>query len=452
MAVKLLKEVEPEVTNLLSDLIRINTTNPPGNETEAAKYLAETLEKEGLKCEILESAPGRGNVITRIRGTCEKPSLLLLSHLDVVPANPKEWSVNPFGGVVKDGFVWGRGAMDMKSMTAMEVMVMKLLKRNNVQLKGDVILAAVADEEKGGRAGAGWLVHNHLEKVRADYVINEGGGLAIPINGKNVYTIQTAEKGIVWFKIKAKGRPGHGSVPTAADNAILRMNKVIEKIGNHRSKITLTPTVKQFLEEVAKENKLAQQALSVLLQNPAMADQILDMLAQRDRAMAEEIRATLRMTIAPTIVHGGVKENIIPSECEAVFDCRILPGQKPADALNEIKGLLKDVDMEKLEFEVIESSEPSESPVDTPLYKQIVNTIREFEPDCGVAPILLTGGTDSRYFRSEGSVCYGFQPMRADLPYGEMLRMVHGVDERISIKNLVFGTSVLYDIVERFMT
>ena len=452
MAVKLLKEVEPEVTNLLSDLIRINTTNPPGNETEAAKYLAETLEKEGLKCEILESTPGRGNVITRIRGTGEKPSLLLLSHLDVVPANPKEWSVNPFGGVVKDGFVWGRGAMDMKSMTAMEVMVMKLLKRNNVQLKGDVILAAVADEEKGGRAGAGWLVHNHLEKVRADYVINEGGGLAIPINGKNVYTIQTAEKGIVWFKIKAKGRPGHGSVPTAADNAILRMNKVIEKIGNHRSKITLTPTVKQFLKEVAKENKLAQQALSVLLQNPAMADQILDMLAQRDRAMAEEIRATLRMTIAPTIVHGGVKENIIPSECEAVFDCRILPGQKPADALNEIKGLLKDVDMEKLEFEVIESSEPSESPMDTPLYGQIVNTIREFEPDCGVAPILLTGGTDSRYFRGVGSVCYGFQPMRADLPYGEMLRMVHGVDERISIKNLVFGTSVLYDIVERFMT
>ncbi|MCD6431875.1 M20/M25/M40 family metallo-hydrolase [Candidatus Bathyarchaeota archaeon] len=452
MAVKPLKEVEPEVTNLLSDLIRINTTNPPGNETEAAKYLAETLEKEGLKCEILESAPGRGNVITRIRGTGEKPSLLLLSHLDVVPANPKEWSVNPFGGVVKDGFVWGRGAMDMKSMTAMEVMVMKLLKRNNVQLKGDVILVAVADEEKGGRAGAGWLVRNHLEKVRADYVINEGGGLAIPINGKNVYTIQTAEKGIVWFKIKAKGRPGHGSVPTAADNAILRMNKVIEKIGNHRSKITLTPTVKQFLEEVAKENKLAQQALSVLLQNPAMADQILDMLAQRDRTMAEEIRATLRMTIAPTIVHGGVKENIIPSECEAVFDCRILPGQKPADALNEIKGLLKDVDMEKLEFEVIESSEPSESPVDTPLYGQIVNTIREFEPDCGVAPILLTGGTDSRYFRGVGSVCYGFQPMRADLPYGEMLRMVHGVDERISIKNLVFGTSVLYDIVERFMT
>ena len=149
MSAQTLKEIEEEITNLLSDLIRINTTNPPGNETEAAKYLAENLEKEGLKCELFESAPGRGSVITRLKGEKTKPSLLLLSHLDVVAANPKEWSVDPFGGIIKDGFVWGRGAIDMKSMTAMEVMVMKLLKRNNVKLKGDVILAATADEEKG---------------------------------------------------------------------------------------------------------------------------------------------------------------------------------------------------------------------------------------------------------------------------------------------------------------
>ncbi|MEM3628360.1 MAG: M20/M25/M40 family metallo-hydrolase, partial [Candidatus Bathyarchaeia archaeon] len=209
MGVRLLKEIEEEVTTLLSDLIKINTTNPPGNETKAAKFLAETLERDGFKCEILESAPGRGNVITRLKGTGEKPSLLLLSHLDVVAANPKEWSVDPFSGLVKDGFVWGRGAMDMKSMTAMEVMVMKLLKRNGVRLKGDVILAATADEEKGGEYGAGWLVQKYPEKVRADYVINEGGGQAIPVDGKNIFTIQTAEKGILWFKVKAKGRPGH---------------------------------------------------------------------------------------------------------------------------------------------------------------------------------------------------------------------------------------------------
>ena len=453
MCAQLLKEIEEEVTNLLSDLIRINTTNPPGNETEAVKFLTKNLEKEGFACEVFESAPGRGSLITRLKGTGEGPSLLLLSHLDVVAANPKEWSVDPFAGVVKDGFVWGRGAIDMKSMTAMEVMVMKLLKRNNAQLKGDVILAATADEEKGGEAGAGWLVKNYPDKVKADYVINEGGGLAIPVDDKNIYTIQTAEKGILWFKVKAKGRPGHGSVPGAADNAILRMNKIVEKLGNYRAKMTVVPTVRQFLSEVAKESPLLQQAANMILQNPEVADQILDMLAQKDKVMAEELRARLRMTIAPTIIHGGVKENIVPSECEAVFDCRILPEQTPEQAMEEIKALLKDVvDLEKVEFETIQANEPSESPTNTPLYEEIINVLKEFEPNCSVAPILLTGGTDSRFFRKLGTVCYGFQPLRADMPYGEILKTVHGIDERISIENLVFGTSVLYNVVERFMT
>jgi acetylornithine deacetylase/succinyl-diaminopimelate desuccinylase-like protein len=452
MCAKLFKEIEDEVTALLSDLIRINTTNPPGNETQAAKYLAKTLEKEGFQCEVLESSHGRGNIITRLKGTGEKPSLLLLSHLDVVAANPKEWSVDPFSGLVRDGLVWGRGAMDMKSMTAMEVMVMKLLKRNNVKLKGDVILAATADEEKGGEAGAGWLVRNHPEKVRAEYVINEGGGQAIPVDGKNVFTIQTAEKGILWFKVKAKGRPGHGSVPGAADNAILHMNRVVEKLGNYRADMKLTPTVKQFLTVMAEENREAKEALNLLLRNLAKGDEILDKLAQKDKAMAEELRAMLRMTIAPTIIHGGVKENIIPSECEAVFDCRILPGQTTAEALTRVKELLKDIGLDKLEFEIIQANEPSESPMDTPLYRLMVETIKEFEPNCAVAPVLLTGGTDSRFFRRLGAACYGFQPTLSDLPYSEILKMVHGIDERISIKNLVFGTSVLYTVVEKFMT
>ncbi|MEM3442953.1 MAG: M20/M25/M40 family metallo-hydrolase [Candidatus Bathyarchaeia archaeon] len=452
MCAKMLKEIEEEATNLLCDLIRINTTNPPGNETAAAKYLAENLEKEGFKCEILESAPGRGNLITRLKGTGEKPSLLLLSHLDVVAANPKEWSVNPFEGLIKEGFIWGRGALDMKSMTVMEIMVLKLLKRNNVKLKGDLILAATADEEKGGEAGAGWLVQNYPEKVRADYVINEGGGLAIPINGKNIFPIQTAEKGILWLKVKAKGVPGHGSVPGAADNAILRMNRVVEKLGNHRAKILLVPTMKGLLNEMAKENPTLRQGASLLLQNPDVGDQILDMLAQQDKAMAEELRAMLRMTIAPTIIHGGVKENIIPSECEAVFDCRILPGQNTKEAFEYIKNLLKDVGLEKLDFEIIQANDPSESPANTPLYGLIVNVLKEFEPNCSAVPFLLTGGTDSRFFRRMGSVCYGFEPMCADLPYGEILKMAHGIDERISIENLVFGTSVLYKIVEKFMT
>ncbi len=450
MCAKLLKEIEEEATDFLSGLIRVNTTNPPGNETAAAKYVAKSLEKDGFKCELFESAAGRGSVVTRLKGANLKPSLLLLSHLDVVAANPKEWSVDPFSGLVKDGFVWGRGALDMKGMTAIEVMVLKLLKRNNVKLKGDVILAATADEEKGGEAGAGWLVRNHPDKVRADCVLNEGGGMAMKIDGKNMFTINTVEKGILWFKVKAGGTPGHGSVPGAADNAILRMNRVVEELGGYRSKILLLPTVKQYIGEIARSSKLRD--LSVLLQNPMKSDQILDKLAQKDKYLAEELRARLRMTVTPTMINGGVKENIIPSECEAVFDCRVLPGQSPTEALGEIKGLLKDAGLDKLTFEIIQANEPSESPLNTSLYQLITDVLKKFELGCRVAPVMLTGGTDSRFFRNLGSICYGFHPIRPETSYSEMQETIHGIDERISIENLVFGTSVLYDVVERFIT
>ena len=451
MQTQLLKEVE-EVTHLLSDLIRINTTNPPGNETEAAKYLARHLGSEGFKCELYESAPDRGSVITRIKGTGEKPSLLLLSHLDVVAANAEEWSVDPFGGMVKDGFVWGRGTLDMKGMTAIEVMTMKLLKRNNVKLKGDVILAATADEEKGGLAGADYLLRNYPEKVFADYVLNEGGGLAVPTQNKNVYTVQTAEKGILWFKVKAKGTPGHGSMPDVADNAIMRMGKVIEKLGNYRSQVLFVPTVKRFLNEIAGEDASLQQPFSRLLANPELSDQVLDELAKTAQPLVEEIRPRIRMTITPTIIHGGMKENVIPSECEATFDCRILPGQTTAQTLDAIKDLLKDVGMEKLTFETVQVNEPSESPAETPLYDVITSVLKEFEPNCGVTPMLMTGGTDSRFFRKMGSVCYGFHPMRPEAPYDKIIKREHGIDERISIENLVFGTSVLYEVVKKFMS
>jgi acetylornithine deacetylase/succinyl-diaminopimelate desuccinylase-like protein len=452
MCAKLLREIQEEVTDFLSGLIRINTTNPPGNETAATKYVAKNLEKDGFKCELFESAPGRGSVVTRLRGTGKKPSLLLLSHLDVVAANPKEWSEDPFGGRVKDGFVWGRGALDMKGMTAIEVMALKLLKRNNVKLKGDVILAATADEEKGGDAGAGWLVKNHLNKVKAEYVLNEGGGMAISANGNMVYTVQTAEKGIYWFRVKAKGKPGHGSVPGGADNAIMRMNNVVDRLGKYRAKITLISTVKQYLMQIAEADKHLHSYLVEILGNPEEADQQLDKLAQHDNYLAEEIRARLRMTVTPTMIHGGVKENIIPSECEAVFDCRVLPGQSPPQAMNEIKALLKDVGLDKLEFETIQANDPSESSLKTPLYELIVKVMKEFEPTCSVAPVMLTGGTDSRFFRSIGSISYGFHPVRPETSYSEMQKTIHGIDERISMENLVLGTSILYNIIERFMT
>ena len=452
MPIQLLKEVEDEVIHLLRDLIRIDTTNPPGNETKAAKYLSENLDKEGFKCELFESAPERGSVITRLKGTGEKPILLLLSHLDVVAANAEEWSVDPFGGAVKDGFVWGRGALDMKGMTAIEVMVMKLLKRNGVKLKGDVVLAATADEEQGGLSGADYLLRNYPEKIFATYVLNEGGGLAVPTQNRNVFTVQTAEKGILWFKVRAKGTPGHGSMPNVADNAIMRINKVVEKLGNYRSRVSLVPTVKSFLEEIAREDTALKEPFSRLLANPELADEILDELAKTAAQLAEEVRPRLRMTITPTIIHGGIKENVIPSECETVFDCRILPGQESAQTIGLIKALLEEVDSEKLVFESLQMQEPSESKAETPLYDAISAVLREFEPNCGVTPMLTTGGTDSRFFRRKGSTCYGFQPMHPEMSSGKVVKREHGTDERISIENLVFGTSVLYETVKKFMT
>jgi acetylornithine deacetylase/succinyl-diaminopimelate desuccinylase-like protein len=448
---KLLTEIRDEITTLLSNLIQIDTTNPPGNETRAARYLARTLREDNIESEILESAPGRGNLIARLKGTERKPSLLLLSHLDVVTANPREWKVHPFSGQIENGFVWGRGALDMKSLTAIEVMVLKLVKRNNIRLKSDLLLAATADEEKGGELGAGWLTRDHAEKIRADYVINEGGGTAIPLEGKNLFTIQTAEKGILWLRIQAKGTPGHGSKPGTADNAIIHMNKVIEKLGTYRPRAKLIPTVRQYIKALAREYTAARKPLSILLRNPTKADQALDQLAEKDRFMAEEIRAMIRMTSTPTIIRGGVKENIIPSECETVFDCRLLPGQSTGDALTLIKTLLKEVDLNSLDFETIQANEPSESQTKTPLYELIGRTLKECEPDCSIAPLMLTGGTDSRFFRRMGITCYGFQPIRPDLPYAETQKTIHGVDERISIDNLIFGTTVLYEVVQKFM-
>jgi acetylornithine deacetylase/succinyl-diaminopimelate desuccinylase-like protein len=448
---KLLWEVENEVTRLLCDLIRFDTTNPPGNETVAAEFLARDLGEEGFNCEVFESAPGRGSVVTRLKGDGNGPSLLLLSHLDVVAADPREWTVPPFSGVVKDGFVWGRGALDMKSLTAIEIMVLKLLKRRGVRLRGDIVLAATADEEKGGEAGAEWLVKNCPGKVCADYVINEFGGPAMPVGGKNLFPVQTAEKGVLWLRIRARGSPGHGSKPGSADNAVMRICRVVERLGNYRDKVVLVPIVRKYLAALAREDVRVRDLLMRLLEEPACADAVLDELSQMDGFLAEDVRAMARMTVAPTMMHGGVKENVIPSECEAVFDCRVLPGQSSEEALELTKRLLMDVGLDKLEFEVIHAAEPSESPVDTPLYQRIVEVLGELDLGCSVTPFLLTGSTDSRFFRKQGSVCYGFQPFLADMGYGEMWRTVHGVDERISVKNLVFGTSVLYNVVKRLL-
>ncbi|MDR1993081.1 MAG: M20/M25/M40 family metallo-hydrolase [Nitrososphaerota archaeon] len=452
MSIQIQTPIQNEITQLLSKLININTTNPPGNETPAAHYLAEYLTKNDIPSEIIESTPNRGNLITRLKGTGEKPNLLLLSHLDVVAANPAEWTTNPFAGTIKDGFIYGRGAIDMKGMTAIEVMTLKLLKQNNIPLKGDLVLAATADEEQGGEKGAGYLLRNHKDKIWCPYVINEGGGTAFPQNGQNIYPIQTAEKGILWFKIKTKGTPGHGSTPNMADNAITRMNSVLTKLATYQPPTIYVPTLKEFLDHIIQTNPALKNPIDQLIANPHKSDLILNELAQTHKALAEEIRPRIKTTLTPTIIHGGQKENIIPSECEATFDCRVLPGQNVDATLDSLKVYLSELGDDKLFYEIIQIHNGNESPTQTPLYETITSVLQQADPGCRVTPTLTTGGTDSRFFRETGSVCYGFHPVQPEEPNDEYEKRMHGIDERLSIANLVWGTSVLYETVKMFLT
>ncbi|MDR2708187.1 MAG: M20/M25/M40 family metallo-hydrolase [Nitrososphaerota archaeon] len=442
-----------EVRELLQKLVRIDTTNPSGNETVAAQFLEQELGKDNFECEIIESKPTRGNLITRLEGTGEGPSLLLLSHLDVVAANPAEWSIPPFEGAIKDGIVYGRGTLDMKGMTAIEVMTLKLLKRNGVKIKGDVLLAATADEENGGFNGVSWLLKHHREKFMADYVLNEGGGASIPTRSGNIFTVNTAEKGVMWFKLKAKGVPGHGSMPNTAVNAISPIICAVEKLCSYKPEIVYVPTVKAFLSKVAEKNPDLREPFEELIGHPEKSMQILDSLASRGEPLAEEIRPRIQLTLTPTMLLGGVKANIVPSECEVTFDCRILPGQSVDSTLSLIRGLLSDVGLSELGLEFLQTCNGTESSMQTVLYQTIVDVLCEFEPNCTVTPTLLCGGTDSKFYRVQGSICYGFHPMHTEPPIdGKYVRREHGIDERISIDNLVFGTSVLYETVKRFMT
>ena len=323
----------------------------------------------------------------------------------------------------------------------------------NIKLKGDVILAATADEEMGGIGGAEFLLQKYPEKIFAEYVLNEGGGSSVSTSRKPIFTVNTAEKGLLWLRVKAGGFPGHGSTPDAADNAIARMNRVLSKLAGFRGEAQLVPAVSGFIAEIAKEDPTLKEPLTRILKCPQQSDEALSELEKKAPTIADEIRPRLRMTVTPTMISGGMKENVIPSECTAVFDCRMLPGQSTSQTQTLIRELLSDVDFDKLSFEVIQAQEPSESPMKTPLYATISSVLSEFQPGCGVAPLLMAGGTDSRFFRKRGAICYGFHPLRSETRFGEKAtKREHGIDERISVENLVFGASVLYETIKRFLT
>jgi acetylornithine deacetylase/succinyl-diaminopimelate desuccinylase-like protein len=433
--------IRNEVTQYLQDLIRIDTTNPPGNETRAAEYLAGVFKREGIEPIVLESAPERGNIVARLKGDGRAAPLLLMAHLDVVPAEANQWEHPPFGGDIIDGYLWGRGALDTKELVAMELMVMLLLKREGKPLARDIIFMANADEEAGGKLGAGWMVERHRDLINAEYAINEGGGFGVEFMGHTFFTCQTGEKGTARFTMRTRGKPGHASQPHA-DNAILKLADAIQKIGAAKFPLHVTPTVRVFFEGIAA--KLGQPYATLL---PALLDsKRYDAVMSRlplNESMRAMLYAMLHNTVTPTMLNAGTKINVIPSVAEAKCDARLLPGFTADDLLRELRAFLDD----DVEIEFQDNTPGREADHRTPLFETITRVMARYVPDVPVLPYLVVGATDARHVTKLGMRVYGFCPLRAPM---EELDSVHGHNERIALENLEFGTRVLYDVVSEF--
>lgn len=439
------EKVKEEAIEILSNYIQIETTNPPGKEMAGALFLQEILKREGLPVKVLEAQPERGNVFSVIKGSANLRPLILLHHIDVVPAEGEKWQYPPYSGKVVNGEIWGRGAQDCKSLGVAELMAYLLLVREGFQPRRDIVYLATADEETGGKWGVKWLCANHPDLTQAEYVINEGGGLGMVVGQRHVYTCQTAEKGICWLKLTFRGKPGHGSIPHD-DNCVVKMARAIEKISKYRSPLRPTLTTATFIKGMAAELHFPRSFLMKQLLNPLLSAKIEKYIS--DPGLRGMVGAILRNTFVPTVVQAGQKTNVIPSECSCQIDCRILPGVEPEMVKKEIEELLSDI--RDFKIEIMETSPASESPINNPLYQVMEKVITKLDPQAKLVPTMLTGATDSRFFRNQGVVAYGFQPMLPVEKLSEYLGRVHGHDERISAASLLFGIKVLYELLKDF--
>lgn len=433
-----------EATAHLRALLRIDTTNPPGNEKAATDYLSSVLAREGVEHVVVESEPTRASLVARLRGNGKKAPILLNGHLDVVPAERDKWRHHPFTAEEHEGCIWGRGAVDMKNMVAMSLMTLVLLKRRGARLERDVIFAAVADEEAGSRHGARFLVERHPELVRAEYVLNEIGGYTFYFGDAVFYPVQVAEKGICWFELTAEGTAGHGSMPRP-DNAVVRIGRAIEALGRVRLPQHNTPVVEAFLRSLAEHAPLAQRKAMPLLLQPRLAGVLLDVLGKRDAEQAIGLNALLRNTASPTVLSGGNKVNVIPSSASVQVDGRIIPGQSVAAFIREVQSVVGD----DVKLTVHESWTGTVFDERTPLFSAISDVLRRHHPGAIPVPFMIPGFTDSHAYATLGATCYGFSPVK--MPPGmSYTRLYHGHDERIPVEGFAWGLRVLYDLVSEF--
>jgi len=425
---------------LLQSLIRFDTTNPPGNETECVQYVNELLTAAGYETTILAKAPQRPNLIARLPGRGQAPPLLLYGHVDVVTTVGQEWTHPPFEGVIADGFVWGRGTLDMKGGVAMMLSAFLRAKLEGLTPPGDVVLAVLSDEEAEGIHGAKFLVEQHPEQFEGiRYALGEFGGFSMQIAGRKFYPIQIAEKQICWMKATLRGPGGHGSLPLRG-GAMSKLGAMLRRLEKHLLPIHVTPAARVMLGGIAKALPFpASLALRGLL-NPVLAGPLLSLMGEQGEAFT----ALLRNTVNATIVRGGEKINVIPSQISVEMDGRLLPGYQPEDMLAELRPILG----EAVEIEVL-SHDPGPSEPDMGLFDTLAGVLRQADPEGIPVPFLLPAVTDGRFFSQLGIQTYGFTPMQLPAEI-DCLRAAHNVDERIPVGAPAFGAEAVYQVLERF--
>ncbi len=439
-----LGRVSQEAVGWLADLIRINTANPPGNELAAVRYLAGILEREGISAEVLESAPGRGVLMARLPASVvPDPSraLLLLGHVDVVGVQKERWSVDPFGGVIKDGYLYGRGAIDDKGMVIANLAVLVALKRAGVHLDRDVILLAEGDEEQNGDDGIEFVIRNHWEKIAAGFAINEGGSVVVK-DGKVQYAgVQTSEKVPVDVEVIATGPSGHGSVPRK-DNAVVHLAAAVAKIGAYEAPARPNTITRRYFEQLAKIEDLETAKWMRALETPERMEHAARRLSDANPTWS----SMLRDSIAPTILRAGIQSNVVPSEARATLNIRLLPGDSVAAVVEELKKLVNDP---QIRFEVaLASRQPAPpSSLESALYQAIEHVTPGEFPGAIVVPFMSTGATDSAQLRLRNVQAYGLLPFPLQ---EEDVRRMHADDERIPLDSFRKGVGFLYHVVEEF--
>jgi acetylornithine deacetylase/succinyl-diaminopimelate desuccinylase-like protein len=414
----------------LSKYLQVDTSNPPGHERLACDFLGAIFRAEGIEYELFDAGDDRLSLRAVLKGNGKEKPFMLLNHTDVVPVEREYWDEEPFSGLIKDGYMWGRGALDMKGLGVAQLMTFLTLKRQGTTLDRDVVFFAMADEEAGGTVGVEWLEKHHPESLEAEYVLNEGGGGITELFGveRPVFTIAVSEKGPVWLRLVAEGRPGHGSMPHG-DNALDRLTRAMVRIQDWERDIEVSPLFEEYFRRLKRAGIFKGEATDRGLRHAAQSD--------------PRMKALLTNTISATTSAAGIKHNVIPARAEATLDCRLLPGVKP-DAF--IADLEKVIDDPKISIERVFTGWSEASPFDTELFQVIEAVIHEHVEEAVVVPGVTVGFTDSRVFRNKGTVAYGFS---GAINEPDLLRTVHGHNERVNLDSFRMDCQMVYEVTHR---